>query len=95
MVADINKRGGEETVKRISQSGGDAIFIPTDVSKEKQVEKLMNGAISKFGEIDILVNDAAQFVFGKIEDVTDDDWDRVFGTMLEAQPILLSMFFQV
>ena len=95
VVADINKKGGEETVKRISQSGGDAIFIPTDVSKEKQVEKLMNGAISKFGEIDILVNDAAQFVFGKIEDVTDDDWDRVFGTMLEAQPILLSMFFQV
>ncbi|GIT16598.1 MAG: hypothetical protein CM1200mP38_2550 [Dehalococcoidia bacterium] len=27
-----------------------------------------------------MVNDAAQFVFGKIEDVTDDDWDRVFGT---------------
>ncbi|GIT16597.1 MAG: hypothetical protein CM1200mP38_2540 [Dehalococcoidia bacterium] len=42
-VADINKRGGEKTVKRISQSGGDAIFIPTDVSKEKQVEKLMKG----------------------------------------------------
>ena len=80
VVADINKKGGEETVKRISQSGGDAIFIPTDVSKEKEVEKLMNRAISKFGKIDILVNDAAQFVFGKIEDVTDDDWDRVFGT---------------
>ena len=80
VVADINKKGGEETVKRISQSGGDAIFIPTDVSKEKEVEKLMNRAISKFGKIDILVNAAAQFVFGKIEDVTDDDWDRVFGT---------------
>ena len=53
VVADINKKGGDETVKRISQSGGDAIFIPTDVSKEKEVEKLMNRAISKLGKIDI------------------------------------------
>ena len=80
VVADIDQIGGEETVKKICQSGGDAIFVPTDVSKETQVEKLMKQAIMVFGKIDILVNDAAQFVFGKIENVTDDDWDRVFGT---------------
>ena len=80
VVADIDQIGGEETVKTICQSGGDAIFVPTDVSKESQVERLMKQVVSVFGKIDVLVNDAAQFVFGKIENVTDDDWDRVFGT---------------
>lgn len=84
VVADINQTGGEETVKKIRRSGGDAIFALTDVSKESEVEVTMNQAISSFGEIDILVNDAAQFVFGKIEDITDDDWDRVFGTNVKG-----------
>ena len=35
--------------------------------------------MSAHGEIDILVNNAAAFVFGKVEDITQDDWMKVFG----------------
>ncbi len=79
VVADIDAGGGRETVARIESSGGSAIFVPTDVSQELQVEALVESAVSAYGAVNVLVNDAAAFVFGQVQDVTDADWQRVFG----------------
>lgn len=79
IVADIDSKGGEETVNKIKATGGEAIFVKTDVSKESDVANMVQTALDNYGVVNILVNDAAAFVFGKIEDVTDDDWKRVMG----------------
>ena len=78
-VADIDVDGGEETIRLIREAGGEATFIETDVSVESEVEEMVAGAVEAFGTVDVLVNDAAVFVFGAIEDVTGDDWQRVMG----------------
>ncbi|MDP6300044.1 MAG: glucose 1-dehydrogenase [SAR202 cluster bacterium] len=78
-VADIDEVGGRETVRLIADAGGEAGFVRTDVSDETQVKAMVDQAASSMGKIDVLVNDAAAFVFGLVEDVTDDDWQRVFG----------------
>ena len=78
-VADIDVDGGQETIRLIRQAGGEAAFIETDVSVESEVEEMVAGAVEAFGTVDVLVNDAAVFVFGAIEDVTGDDWQRVMG----------------
>ena len=79
VVADLEKESGLETVANISKSGGNAKFIQVDTSDIDSVDKLVKDSINQFGDINILVNNAAAFVFGKIEDVTKSDWEKVLG----------------
>ena len=78
-IADIDVNGGQETLRRIKDAGGEATFLKTDVSVESEFEELVQATVRAFGTVDILVNDAAAFVFGRVEEVTDDDWARVMG----------------
>src|SRR5215831_15924376 len=62
VVADINETTGTETVREIIKNGGQAVFIQTEISKENEVELACNRAVSEFGRLDILVNNAAAFI---------------------------------
>ncbi len=79
LVAEIEEDTGAATVEAITAAGGEAVFQQTDISDEHSALAAAQAAVDAFGTIDILVNNAAAFVFGKVEDVTRDDWDRVFG----------------
>ena len=59
--------------------------METDVSKEADVKAMVQAAVDAYGSVNILVNDAAVFVFGEIEDITDADWARVFGVNVIGQ----------
>jgi len=63
----------------IKKQGGNPLFIKADISSESSIENLIQKSIDFLGEIDILVNDAAVFVFGKVEQITSDDWEKVFS----------------
>ena len=82
VVADTDREGGQETSARIKSAGGDAVFVPTDVSKEPEVEEMVRTAISAYGTINVLVNNAAAFVFRPVEDITDSDWRLTFDVNL-------------
>ena len=79
IVADIEEDSAKETVENIKKSGGEADFIKVDTSDLDSVERMVNFSIKKYGEINILVNNAAAFVFGKIEDIDQTDWNKVLG----------------
>lgn len=79
VVADLDETGGEETVELIKKQGEQASFQRTDISNEADVEELIRSAVATLGGIDVVVNNAAAFVFGKVEDVTRADWDKVMG----------------
>jgi NAD(P)-dependent dehydrogenase (short-subunit alcohol dehydrogenase family) len=79
VIADIDEAGGNATAESIHRDGGEAFFVPTDVSVADSVENLIEVSAERLGGIDILVNDAAAFVFGRVEDVTPADWAKVFG----------------
>ena len=81
-IGDIDIEGGQETLRLIQETRGIATYVRADVSVESDIETMVDATIRAFGRIDILVNDAAAFVFGKIEDVTQDDWHRVLGVNL-------------
>jgi NAD(P)-dependent dehydrogenase (short-subunit alcohol dehydrogenase family) len=49
----------DDTVRRITESGGDAIAIPTNLVRDEDVIAMVEGAIGHFGGVDILVNNAA------------------------------------
>jgi NAD(P)-dependent dehydrogenase (short-subunit alcohol dehydrogenase family) len=64
----------EETVKEIKARGGEALAVQTDVTKEKEVERLMAQTVSTYGRIDILVNNSG--IGGPTANVVDMDLDK-------------------
>jgi NAD(P)-dependent dehydrogenase (short-subunit alcohol dehydrogenase family) len=56
MVSDIDSKGGEETVKMIRASNGNAHFFQCDVSQTDQVEELIQATVSNCGGLDYAVN---------------------------------------
>lgn len=59
LVADYNDAGGEETVTLIKNSGGEALYIKTDVTDEAQVAAAVDAAIKQWGQLDFACNNAA------------------------------------
>lgn len=84
LLADINPIAGIETVEAIEKAGGIAKFIRTDVSDEGQVKGMIDQAITLWGRLDILMNNAASGQRDDIDTVTNDreTWDRTFGATL-------------
>jgi NAD(P)-dependent dehydrogenase (short-subunit alcohol dehydrogenase family) len=78
IIADI--LDGKEVTKDIEKSGGEAIFIRTDVTKQNECDALAKAASDRFGSIDILVNNAAIFgdlVTRSFMEIGDEEWRRV------------------
>ena len=83
VVVDI-ERQGEEVVKKIIKSGGDALFVKADLSDSEDIENVVNKTLRKYGTIDILVNNAGVAVKKPIHDCTLKDWDFVLGLDLRG-----------
>ena len=79
VLAEKNKTTGSQTATDILGCGGTALFHRTDTSDVDSVRKMVAVAVQEYGNINVLVNNAAAFVFGKIENVTEADWGKVFG----------------
>lgn len=78
-VADIEHGPCSEVAGGIEANGGRALAQVTDVTDSAATLEAVAATKAAFGRLDILVNNAAAFVFGKVEDVTRADWDKVFG----------------
>lgn len=79
VVADIEDVSGEKIVEEITHNGNKAIYQNVDTSNSESVKNLIQSSVEEIGEIDILINNAAAFVFGTVETITNDDWAKVFG----------------
>ncbi len=77
-VADIDAKGGEETVAHIHKHGGTAIFVMADISQEADAKKISDETAKAFGRIDILVNSAAVFVLKGFA-ATVEEWKQSLG----------------
>ena len=78
VLADLDSDRLETAIRKVEATGQkDAVSSVCDVSRESDVEKTVDFAISKFGRIDIIVNNAGQMIFKPIEEQTEDDWNRV------------------
>ena len=80
----------QETISpRIDQlikdkEGGEALFVHCDVTKQEDLDGAVKGAIDKFGRVDILYNNAGAGIRKKIHEHTDDEWNFVLNTNLNA-----------
>lgn len=96
VVADINDVGGEETVKTIISDGGEAIFLHTDVSLADDAENLIKVSMEKFGQIDVLFNNAGiPHRPTPIEELDESLWDRVYAVNLKSIFLMAKYVFPV
>jgi len=75
--------------EEIEADGGRIIAVQTDVSNEKSVHRLLTKTLTEFGTIDILINNAGQFLEKPITEMSVDEWTAIIGTNLTG-PFLLS-----
>lgn len=75
---------GEAATREAQASGGEAISIAADVSKEAQVRAMVNGVMSHWGRLDILVNNAGIYLQGDVVDTSAEDWERILATNLSG-----------
>lgn len=65
------------TAKELDPSGKRVLAIKLDLGEEKQVKKMVEKTIKKFGQIDILVNSAGATARGKIDKITVEQWEMI------------------
>ena len=70
----------DEICQRIKAGGGQAIYVVADVGDRQQVQRIAEAAISKFGRIDTWVNDAGVSIYGRLDEVSEEDNRRLFDT---------------
>jgi NADP-dependent 3-hydroxy acid dehydrogenase YdfG len=70
----------DEICQRIKAAGGQAIYVVADVGKRDQVEHVAEAALQKFGRIDTWINDAGVSIYGRLDEVTEEDSRRLFDT---------------
>jgi len=89
VIADVDGAGGEATAKALLDAGGSAWARTTDVTQFSNVEGLLRETVTKFGKIDVLLNNAAIYVTqklwkGPVEELALEEWDRVIEVNLKG-----------
>lgn len=84
IVADIDQEAGAATAAVIAAAGGKALFVRADVCVMADMEAMAAEAVKAFGGIDILVNNAARAFSGRVDQISEDEWNTVLDTNLTS-----------
>lgn len=84
VVADINERGGQETVAQIATQRGNSTFIQTDVAQEGDIVRMIDFAVQSYGGLDILYNNAYWTEARTAEETTNENWQKTIDVTLRA-----------
>ncbi|NOU62527.1 glucose 1-dehydrogenase [Paenibacillus sp. LMG 31461] len=84
VIADWNEQEGVRLADDLTSSGYHVAAVKADVSKEMDVSALIQGTLHRFGQLDILVNNAAVILPKFLEDVEEEEWDRLFAINMKS-----------
>lgn len=85
VIGGILAEEGERAAVSIASDGGDVVFLKTDVRIEEQVERLVEEAVTRFGKLNIMVNNAGVYDgFASCLDTTLDLWNQIVDINLKG-----------
>src|SRR5690625_3489410 len=100
VISDLNEKGALEVVEKIENENGKAIAVAANVTKQADVDYMIDQAIKTYGKLDILVNNAG--IMDKMTpaaEITDELWDNVFAinttSMMRSTRKALSVFLEI
>jgi 3-oxoacyl-[acyl-carrier protein] reductase len=74
-----SKAGADAVVADIVKKGGRAVAVGGDVSKSADADGIVDAAIKNYGRLDVLVNNSGVYEFSPIEEVTEEQFHRMFN----------------
>jgi 3-oxoacyl-[acyl-carrier protein] reductase len=85
IVNDINSAAGEKVVTAIRSAGGQAVFVAADVTRNTEVQALVQAAVTHFGRLDVMVNNAGWTHRNRPAlEVSEEEFDRCFAVNMKS-----------
>ncbi len=84
VVNDIDAKAAQQVATEIESMGRQVLTIKADVSQSKEVNRMIQSILQKFGRVDILVNNAGIICRGSTENLSEEEWDRVLSVNLKG-----------
>jgi NAD(P)-dependent dehydrogenase (short-subunit alcohol dehydrogenase family) len=84
IITDRKDEGAESVLEEIKRGGGEALFIQQDVTKEEDWQRVIEQTVGRFGNLDILLNNAGVGAGKNIEEITLEDWRWVMSVNLDG-----------
>jgi NAD(P)-dependent dehydrogenase (short-subunit alcohol dehydrogenase family) len=84
VVADRNEKAGEETASAIEAEGHRAVFARVDVAREAEIARVIEEVAARWDRIDILFNNAGVLLVKPVEQISEEEWDRVMAINVKA-----------
>jgi NAD(P)-dependent dehydrogenase (short-subunit alcohol dehydrogenase family) len=88
-IVDIQRERGETLAKRITDRGGRAIYVETDVQREDQIALSIEATVAAFGSLSIMVNCAGIVHVKQLHEYSEAEWDELMGVNVK------SIFFSI
>ena len=88
-VAGRRKEKLDETLHLLQRAGCSALALECDVTKAADTQRVVKSAEDAFGKVNVLVNNAGALSVSTVENITEEDWDRVMATNVKG-PFLMS-----
>ena len=79
VIGDILDEQGRQTEAELQELGYNVTYVHLDVTSESDWDAAVQAAVSAYGKLDILLNNAGILIRKNIEETTGDDWDRIFA----------------
>ena len=89
VLGDVLHQQGQEVADEINDAGGQALFVPLDVTSEDSWRNAVDAAVERFGKLNVLVNNAGILVREELEESTDHGWDSTMN--VNAKGVYLGM----
>ena len=84
VLSDVNDVEGKKTLEMVKREKGDALYMHCDVTKGTDVQKMVDQTLEKYGQIDILINNAGVVRVGQIEDMAEEEYNLLINTNLKG-----------
>jgi NAD(P)-dependent dehydrogenase (short-subunit alcohol dehydrogenase family) len=81
---DVNESRGREVAAELEAGGAEVLFVPADVQDEAAAAGLIEQTTSRFGRLDVLVNNAAVRNYQDVTQASAESWDRMLGINLKG-----------
>ncbi len=94
IIAEIDDKNGKVSEESINKefSADKAMFVKTDIGDEKDIDRLAEIALKKFGKADIILNNATVFPMGAVKDTPVESWDFSYRVNLRGPVVLARKF---
>lgn len=92
IITARNEQRGQQKVKEIISNGGECEFVKCDISCKSDVNSLKQHILGKYGELNILFNNAGLLITNPLENITEEEWDKMYAVNIKGGMFMCQTF---